>query len=197
MKIGIVKMGNTASLLNSFSKIGANARLIQSGEEIKSFDKLILPGVGSFAQAMEFLHTQEMVEPIKDFIKSGKYALGICLGMQILFDSSEESKGLEGLGFIEGDVKKFPTDLKIPHMGWNTFTCKKDEIFQGVNDFYLYFVHSYFCPITPYTIATSSYGIDFSAMINKENVYAIQPHPEKSHSQGLQILKNFTLLGNT
>ncbi|PIE72284.1 MAG: imidazole glycerol phosphate synthase subunit HisH, partial [Deltaproteobacteria bacterium] len=172
-----------------------NAFLIEDAKKISSFDKLILPGVGSFKNAMEFLQAKDMIEPIKNFIKSGKYALGICLGMQILFNASEEGQGVSGLGLIDGEIKRFSHEFKTPHMGWSKTKTQEDAFFGQIKNPYLYFVHSYFCPITPYTIAKSSHGVEFSAVIKRDNLYGIQPHPEKSHEQGLQMLKNFAQLG--
>lgn len=190
-------MGNLASLVNSFAKIGQTAKIIKTPKEIKQAQKLVLPGVGGFGDAAKFLTQNGFKDAILDFVNSGKYLLGVCLGMQLLFEKSQESTDQKGLEILKGEIKKFDnTRLKVPHMGWNRLDFAKNPLFEGVNkDLYLYFVHSYYCvPTQDLTIATANYGIDFTCAINKDNIYAIQPHPEKSHEDGLKILNNFAKL---
>jgi glutamine amidotransferase len=201
--IGIINynMGNLASVTNALAKLEINAEVQSDPEKISQYDKLILPGVGAFGDAMEHLKKMGMDEAINAFAKSGKNILGICLGMQLLFDESEEFGAYKGLGLIPGkivkfDEKRFPHRLKVPHMGWNEVFVKDAPLFQGLpKDFYLYFVHSYHALCEEqYTIGKCTYGYEFSAAVQRENILGLQPHPEKSHKSGLQILKNFTTL---
>jgi len=194
MKIGIVdyNMGNLASVRNAFKKINANAEVVSEADKLKNYDKLIFPGVGAFGDAMEHLKKSNLDEAMKDFIKSGKYVLGVCLGMQLLFEKSEEFGSHKGLSVIEGEVVKFKTDKKIPHMGWNKLFHKNSPLFEGLNNPYLYFVHSYHVVCDKkYVIGKTIYGYEFVSAVNKDNVYGFQPHPEKSHNEGLRILENF------
>ena len=202
--IGIVdyNMGNLASVINAFKKVGADARLESDPKKLGQYDKLILPGVGAFADAMQHLRSNGMDKAIMDYAKSGKSLLGICLGMQLLFDSSEEFGSTQGLGLIPGKVVAFSEDkfdhaLKIPHMGWNElFTQSDTDLFRGLEkDFYLYFVHSFHAVCEDkYTIGKTHYGYEFVSAVQNDNIYGIQPHPEKSHENGLQIIENFSKL---
>jgi len=201
MKIGIVdyNMGNLASVKNAFKKIGVDAEVIKDADKIKNYDRLILPGVGAFGDAMEHLKEYNMGDAIKEFVKSGKYLLGVCLGMQLLFDSSEEFGKHKGLGLIEGEVIYFDKEKaknhKIPHMGWNKLFNKTSPLFEGLNNPYLYFVHSLHVVCDDrYAIGKTIYGYEFVSAVNKDNVYGFQPHPEKSHNEGLRILENFVRL---
>ncbi len=202
MKIGIVdyNMGNLASVKNAFKKIGANAEIVKNPENIKNYDKLILPGVGAFGDAIKHLKSTGMDESIKEFVKSGKYLLGVCLGMQLLFEKSEEFGENKGLGFIKGEVVYFDKqrvgEHKIPHMGWNKLFNNNSPLFKELNNPYLYFVHSLHAVCDEkYVIGKTIYGYEFVSAVNKDNVFGIQPHPEKSHNEGLKILKNFVKLG--
>ncbi len=202
MKIGIVdyNMGNLASVRNAFKKIGANAEIVKNPENIKNYDKLILPGVGAFGDAIKHLKSTGMDEAIKEFVKSGKYLLGVCLGMQLLFEKSEEFGENKGLGFIKGEVVYFDKqrvgEHKIPHMGWNKLFNNNSPLFKELNNPYLYFVHSLHAVCDEkYVIGKTIYGYEFVSAVNKDNVFGIQPHPEKSHNEGLKILKNFVKLG--
>ena len=201
--IGIVdyNMGNLASVINAFSKMGVDAVLEKNPKKLKDYDKLILPGVGAFGDAMEHLEANGMDIAIKDYAKSGKPLLGICLGMQLLFNSSKEFGDTKGLGLIDGEViafdkQKFDHSLKIPHMGWNELFVQKDNpLFNGLKDEYLYFVHSYHIVCDDkYAIGKTYYGYEFVSAVNKDNIYGIQPHPEKSHTNGLKIIENFVKL---
>jgi len=208
--IGIVdyNMGNLASVINAFKKVGADAVLESDPEKLARYDRLILPGVGAFGDAMTHLASNGMDEAVKTFAASGKPLLGICLGMQLLFESSEEFGDHKGLGLIPGNVvafdeSKFDHPLKVPHMGWNelfvqtsALSAQRSTLFKGLpNEFYLYFVHSYHavCDDT-YTIGKTYYGYEFASAVQNENVFGIQPHPEKSHENGLKIIKNFVNL---
>jgi glutamine amidotransferase len=214
--IGIVdyNMGNLASVINAFKKVGADAVLESDPSKLAQYDKLILPGVGAFGDAMEHLKSNGMDEAVKAFAASGKPLLGICLGMQLLFESSEEFGAHEGLGLIPGkvvafDETKFDHPLKVPHMGWNELFLQKrmenggwkmengrSPLFANLPDeFYLYFVHSYHAACEDkYAIGKTYYGYEFVSAVQNSNVYGIQPHPEKSHENGLKIIENFTKL---
>jgi glutamine amidotransferase len=193
-------MGNLGSVQNAFDKIGAKAKIESNPERLKEYDKLVLPGVGAFGDAMTHLKEVGLDEAILDFAKSGKYVMGTCLGMQLLFDKSQEFGANEGLGLIEGEVVAFDKEkfdnkeLKVPHMGWNEmFVQKEDAIFNGLpKDFYLYFVHSYHVVCNDkYALGKTLYGYEFVSAVKKDNIYGFQPHPEKSHNKGLKILENF------
>ena len=201
MKIGIVdyNMGNLASVANAFKKIGAKAEIVKDADLLKNYDKLIFPGVGAFGDAVKHLKETNLDEAMREFIKSGKYVLGVCLGMQLLFERSEEFGDFKGLGIIEGEVIKFDKNKmqeKIPHMGWNKmFFKQKTALFEGLENPYLYFVHSYHVICNEkYVIGKTIYGYEFVSAVNKDNVFGFQPHPEKSHNAGLKILENFVKL---
>jgi glutamine amidotransferase len=199
--IGIVdyNMGNLASVQNAFAKLGAETVVESNPNKFKEYDKLILPGVGAFGDAMEHLRERNMIEAIKEYAASGKYMLGICLGMQLLFESSQEFGTHQGLGIIQGDViafdeKKFPSPLKVPHMGWNRMFTTEHPLFKGLDEeHYLYFVHSFHVQCTNESdiIGRTYYGYEFTSAVAHNNVFGIQPHPEKSHENGLKILENF------
>lgn len=199
-KIAIINynMGNLASVKNSCRKLGFEAHITSDPEAIKSFDKIILPGVGAFLDAMKHLKENGMDEALKEAAKSKPF-FGVCLGMQLMFDRGFEHEETQGLGLIKGEVVKFDQSIlgserKIPHMGWNKLFIQKNSVlFEGLNDeFYLYFVHSYHVEAKREdTLASTHYGYEFAAMVEKENLCGIQPHPEKSGDTGLKILKNF------
>ncbi|RUM70727.1 MAG: imidazole glycerol phosphate synthase subunit HisH [Sulfurovum sp.] len=202
--IGIVdyNMGNLASVINAFEIVGAEIAVESDPKKLKNYDKLILPGVGAFGDAMEHLKENGMDKAVKEYAKSGKPLLGICLGMQLLFESSEEFGESKGLGLIEGkvvafDESKFDHKLKVPHMGWNELFVQNDtKLFDGLEkEFYLYFVHSFHAVCDDkYAIGKTYYGYEFVSAVNKNNIYGIQPHPEKSHENGLKIIENFIKL---
>lgn len=202
--IGIVNynMGNLASVSNAFTKLDIKTNIESNPDNIQKYDKLLLPGVGAFGDAMTHLKSNGMDQAIKDFASSGKPLLGICLGMQLLFQTSKEFGSHDGLGLIEGEIIKFDEarfdhHLKIPHMGWNEmFVQKNTPIFDGLpKDFYLYFVHSYHAICDDkYAIGKTHYGYEFVSSVQKDNIFGIQPHPEKSHANGLKILENFAKL---
>jgi glutamine amidotransferase len=177
--------------------IGAESVITDNPEVINACDKILLPGVGSFGDAMDSMTQKGLVETVKQNAMSGKPFLGICLGLQLLFEESEESPGVNGLGIFKGKIKKFSPDmgLKIPHIGWNSLEIRqKDTLFKGIpENSYVYFVHSYYLHAEDENeIATvTNYGIDFHSAVGKENIFATQFHPEKSGDVGLQILRNF------
>lgn len=189
--------GNLKSVEKALAALGETPIVTRDREEILRADKAILPGVGSFGDAMEHLHRFGLVEVIKDFVASGKPFLGICLGLQLLFDRSDETPGVEGLGILSGEILKIPDceGLKIPHMGWNSLEITPNaKLFNGIsNGAYVYFVHSYYLKAKDPAIvaATTNYSTLIHASVEKDNVFACQFHPEKSSEVGLHILKNF------
>ena len=191
-------VGNLFSLTSSFKKIGVDVVATADKEVIKSADKLILPGVGAFADAIKKLCDSGLDQVIIDEAKKGKKIMGICLGMQLLFEKSYEYGEHDGLGLLKGKVvpmeNRIPTNLKIPHIGWNVLDFKREsEILRYINDGdFVYFVHSFYADeCDDSVIATSEYGAEITAAVQKENVYGCQFHPEKSGSVGLNILKAF------
>ncbi|MBE6731360.1 MAG: imidazole glycerol phosphate synthase subunit HisH [Ruminococcaceae bacterium] len=191
--------GNIESVRKAFEFIGAEAVLTSDPEVLKNADAAVLPGVGSFGDAMDNIKKRNLLNPIKEFAASGKPFLGICLGLQILFESSEESEGVEGLGILKGKIVRIPASegLKIPHMGWNSLEFEKEgDIFEGLeNGTYVYFVHSYYLKCEEDIVSTTAeYGVKIHASVHKNNIRACQFHPEKSGSAGLKILKNFVSL---
>lgn len=195
-------MGNLASVQNAFTKLGEMTVIESNPDNFLKYDKLILPGVGAFGDAMEHLRERNMINTIKEFASTGKPMLGICLGMQLLFESSQEFGEHEGLGLIKGHVKafdesKFSEPLKVPHMGWNRMFTKKHPLFEGLDEnHYLYFVHTYHvtCANAEDIIGETEYGYKFTSAVAHKNIMGIQPHPEKSHENGLKILENFIKL---
>ena len=196
--LGIInyKIGNLASVQNAFKKLNQETILIEDPQKVKMCSLLVLPGVGAFGDAMEHLSRSGMQEAILEYVKSGKYLLGICHGMQLLFQRSDEFGEHLGLGLLEGEVLKIgglKKGEKIPHMGWNLVRMYQDSpLFKGIStDFYLYFVHSFCVRNLKNAIGVSYYGMEFASMVQKDNIFGIQPHPEKSHNVGLKILQNF------
>lgn len=197
------EMGNLRSVEKAFEKLGHDARVSSNPADLQSTDKIVLPGVGAFRDCIDNLRAGGFVEPLLRHVKSGKPLLGICVGMQMLFDESEEFGRHQGLGLVPGKVVRFPAGmeeggerLKVPHMGWNTIQFKGNApIFKNIaEDSYVYFVHSYYCSAdNPNDVAASCrYGdIEFCAAIWRDNLMATQFHPEKSQSIGLNIFKNF------
>lgn len=191
-------MGNLRSVQKAIERVGGKAKITQAVNEVLEARKIVLPGVGAFAVAIEKLKTLNLIEPMIKAIQSDKPFLGICLGLQLLFSESEEAKGVKGLSVFKGAVKKF-TNLKVPHIGWNQIKKSKDglRLLDGVNDkTNMYFCHSYFVePLDKGIIATTTdYGIEFASMVSKKNVFGVQFHPEKSQIYGLKILENFVKL---
>ena len=192
-------MGNLRSAQKAFEFIGFEAQITDDKNEILKAEKIVLPGVGAFADAMERLNTSGISQIIKQKAAEGTLFLGICLGMQLIFDKSYESGEFEGLGLIKGEIKRFdlPKEYKVPHIGWNQLKIEDNPLFTGLDeDIYTYFVHSYHAVSAEndVVIATSDYGIEFTAAVNKGNIYATQFHPEKSGNTGLKMLKNFANL---
>lgn len=192
--------GNIRSVEKAMAKLGQEVWITRDRERIMNADKVILPGVGSFGDAMAHLREYHLVEVIKDVVAEKKPFLGICLGLQLLYESSEETPGVEGLGILKGKILKIPEQegLKIPHMGWNSLHLQNDgRLFRGIEQNpYVYFVHSYYLKAgEEETVkATTEYSVNIHASVEKDNVFACQFHPEKSGDLGLQILKNFAEL---
>lgn len=191
--------GNLQSVKNALDFIRVKNRITNKAEDIEKADKIILPGVGSFGDTLSCLKKDGLIDVIKDSIEAGKPYLGICLGLQILFEKSEESKGVKGLGIFKGEVVRFRSkSLKIPQIGWNSIKIsKKTPLTDAIKDSsYFYFVHSYYVkPKDSSIIMTKTdYGTGFVSGIAKENIYGIQFHPERSGSVGLELLKNFCRL---
>ncbi|MBQ9914261.1 MAG: imidazole glycerol phosphate synthase subunit HisH [Clostridia bacterium] len=194
-------VGNLFSLRSSFCAIGQQVKVTDDAEEIRKADKIILPGVGAFEDAVKKLKKTGLDTVLKEEAEKGKPVMGICLGMQMLFERSFEYGCHEGLGLIKGDIVPFEgkidASLKIPHIGWNALEIKEDlPVFRYIkNGDHVYFVHSYFAAVTDETIAKCEYGTVFTAAVGKDNIYGCQFHPEKSGQVGLNILKGFCELG--
>lgn len=190
--------GNVKSVEKALAYLGEDARLTREPEEILSADGVILPGVGAFGDAMQKLWDYGLVEVIRQCVKKETPFLGICLGLQLLFASSEECPGVEGLHLLEGKIVRIPAEggLKVPHIGWNDLrlSSERGRLFQNLPENpYVYFVHSYYLQAADESIvaATTEYGVSIHAAVEKGNVFACQFHPEKSAEVGMQILKNF------
>ena len=189
--------GNIKSVEKAMMALGEDVVVTREKEEILTADHVILPGVGAFGDAMEKLHKYQLVEVIREVADKGTPFLGICLGLQLLFESSEESPGVEGLGILRGKIVRLPEDqgLKIPHIGWNSLQYPNSgRLFAGLpEESYVYFVHSYYVQAAEPQIvtATTEYAALIHASVEKGNVFACQFHPEKSSDVGMRILKNF------
>ncbi len=189
-------MGNLRSVEKGFAHVGVDARIVDKAQALEDAEGIVLPGVGAFRDCMANLDKFKLSEPIVANIKKGKPFLGICLGLQLLFTESGEFGNTRGLDVFAGNVPRFPeSELKVPHMGWNSINIKsKAPILDGIpENSYFYFVHSYYvAPEDESIIATTTdYGVEFTSMIWKDNVFATQFHPEKSQAIGLKVLKNF------
>ena len=188
-------MGNLGSVAKALDYLGAECTVVEKAAELERFDACILPGVGSFGDGMEALRSKGFDAVLPRFVGSGRAFLGICLGMQMLLDESEESPGVRGLGLFPGAVRKFRLDgLKVPHMGWNAVEFSPSSpVTKGLADGeYCYFVHSYYVSAdAPECIARCTYGHPFAAMLGKGRCFAAQFHPEKSQRPGLTLLTNF------
>ena len=188
-------MGNLRSVQKAFEKVGATARVVPFPRDLANARGIVLPGVGAFGQAMGNLRAIGWVKPLREACARGLPFIGICLGMQLLFESSEEMGQHEGLGILRGDVKRFNGNLKVPQMGWNQIRVKAvSPLLRDVADgSYAFFVHSYYCaPRDPDLIlAATEYGTEFASVVGRGNVFGAQFHPEKSQSVGLKMLENF------
>lgn len=189
--------GNIKSVEKAFGALGQACVVTRDHDEIRRADKVVLPGVGSFGMAMEQLRKYELDKVIREVTQEQKPFLGICLGLQLLFEGSEESEGVEGLHLLDGRILRIPDKegLKIPHIGWNSLTLKNGgRLFAGLPEQpYVYFVHSYYLKAADASIvkAQTEYSVDIHASVEQGNIFACQFHPEKSSAVGLQILRNF------
>jgi len=194
------QMGNLRSVQKGFEKVGHSAVITASAKELAAADKIVLPGVGAFGDAMRELRARDLIEPIRDCIEAGKPFLGICLGLQLLFERGFEGGEHEGLGILAGDVVRFelPPEFKVPHMGWNqAHIVRPAPVLTGISEgTHFYFVHSYYVrPTDPQVVAIEAdYHRPFCAMVWRDNLYATQFHPEKSQTEGLRLLRNFAEL---
>ncbi len=192
--------GNIKSVEKAMLLLGQEVKITRDKDEILNADKVILPGVGAFGDAMGKLHQYGLVEVIEEVVAKGTPFIGICLGLQLLFESSDETPGVEGLGILKGKILRIPDceGLKIPHMGWNSLKFPVEgRLFKGLpEDSYVYFVHSYYLEAEDESIvtATTEYSTLIHASVEQGNVFACQFHPEKSSDVGIQILKNFVEL---
>jgi glutamine amidotransferase len=187
-------MGNLRSVHKAFEYLGRAAVITSDPERVQAADHVVLPGVGAFADAMRALRESGMVSAIGEAVRRGKPLLGICLGMQLFFDESEEDGRHAGLGLLPGRVRRITGTRKVPHMGWNSLTLRPSPLFEGLSGSpYVYFVHSYYAePDDPeMVIASAWYGLDLCAAVERGRVFATQFHPEKSGRIGLRMLKNF------
>ncbi len=198
-------MGNLRSVQKALERVGGDARLIRTPGELSAADKIVLPGVAAFGDAMAQLRALGLIEPIIDAVRGGTPYLGFCLGLQLLFDVSYEDGRHEGLGLLPGKVVRFEFDastagrrLSVPHMGWNQVrTARPDPMLEGIDSgTYFYFAHSYYVvPADGEVVATmTDYGTEFVSAVRKGNIFATQFHPEKSQAAGLRILQNFVNL---
>ncbi|MDE3090551.1 MAG: imidazole glycerol phosphate synthase subunit HisH [Chloroflexota bacterium] len=193
-------MGNLRSVQKAFEKIGATARIVPFPRDIENARGIVLPGVGAFGQAMDNLRAIGWVEPLRDACARGVPFIGICLGLQLLFESSEEMGQHEGLGILRGEVKRFNGELKVPQMGWNQIHIKakqRSPLLRDVADgSYAFFVHSYYCAPRDLgvVLATTDYGIEFASVVGRASIFGAQFHPEKSQSVGLKMLENFAAM---
>ncbi|MGW8161832.1 MAG: imidazole glycerol phosphate synthase subunit HisF [Desulfobulbales bacterium] len=187
--------GNVRSVINALERLGESVKTVGSGNDIINADRLVFPGVGSFGSMMNILQEKHFVEPLKDYLRSGKPFFGICLGLQALFEKSEEAPDIAGLAFLPGEVKRFTVDLAVPHIGWNGIKVRQpSRLFNGVRgDEKFYFVHSYHVvPESEEQVLTATdYGYEFVSAIQQDNIIATQFHPEKSGRAGLALLENF------
>ena len=191
------EMGNLRSVQKALEKLGYEATVTDDAAAIAAADKIILPGVGAFSDAIAALRERNLIEPIREVVASGKPTLGICLGMQLLFETSYEDGEHQGLGILPGKVVKFdlPHEYKVPHMGWNQVAfSKQSPLYAEINDgAHVYFVHSYYVVPTDNSViaTTTDYGGPFCSSVERDNLFAAQFHPEKSQKVGLKLLENF------
>jgi imidazole glycerol-phosphate synthase subunit HisH len=186
-------IGNLGSALKAFRHLGAPAVLSGDPRALRGAAAIVLPGDGAFGAAMEELRTRALLQPLLDAVGQGTPLLGICVGMQLLFEESEEMGRHPGFGLLPGRVRRLPAGLPVPHMGWNTLRARRPHpVMEGLGEEpYVYFVHSYFCAAAPDTvIASTDYGLELPAIVGRGHVLGLQFHPEKSQGVGLRLLGN-------
>jgi imidazole glycerol phosphate synthase glutamine amidotransferase subunit len=185
--------GNLRSVRNTLEAIGADYEVVNRPEAVERANRIILPGVGHFGQMIRSLDELGLRQPLRERIESGIPFLGICVGLQCLFERSEESPDSVGLGILPGIVRRFVGDVRVPHMGWNSLEVRRpSRLLQGLGDApFTYFAHSYFAPVISATAAACTYVQPYSAVIEQANLYAVQFHPEKSGGTGLAVIRNF------
>lgn len=187
--------GNLRSVQNTLDELGAQYTLVHDAAGLHGAEKVILPGVGHFGQMLRALDQMKVREALLERIHAGAPFLGICLGLQALFESSEEAPDQKGLALFPGIVRRFPLDARVPHMGWNELEFRDDcRLLQGLTRPYVYFAHSYYAPVVEATAATCTYTLPYTAVLESGNVYGVQFHPEKSGPLGLHIVGNFLRL---
>ncbi len=201
ISLGVIDYGsgNVRSVAKAFEYVGAKVYITNDPEVLGEMDGIVLPGQGSFGDCMSKLFRYSLLDFVRETLINGKPFLGICVGLQLLFDRSYELGEHKGLGFVRGEIKRFPKKkgFKIPHMGWNTVNFESGErLFDGVpNGSYFYFVHSYYAALDcPSRLASTEYVVEFTSAVRVGNVYGVQFHPEKSQSFGLRVIKNFCLV---
>ena len=188
--------GNLRSVQNTLAEIGASYELVRNADGLRRAAKIILPGVGHFGQMMRALDAMQVRDALKERIQAGVPFLGICLGLQALFQASEEAPDVCGLGLFEGEIRRFPAGVRVPQMGWNEIEPRPtSRLLRGLAPHpYLYFAHSYYAPLDDATAATCTYMLPYTAVLEYNNVHGVQFHPEKSGPLGLQIVRNFVEL---
>ena len=185
--------GNVGSVLKAIEYLGCPAAIADSAEALAGAQKLVFPGQGHFGAVMNALAARRLLAPLQEFIKAGKPLLGICIGLQVLYEASDEAPEALGLGILPGRVRRFEGVFKVPHVGWSQLELRNaSRLFQGVaNNCFVYFCHSYYAPVTNESAAVTDYGQTFAAGVETKNLWAVQFHPEKSGEVGLRILRNF------
>jgi imidazole glycerol-phosphate synthase subunit HisH len=188
--------GNLRSVQNTLSEIGAQYELVRDAPALGHATKVVLPGVGHFGQMMRALDQMQVRDALLERIRAGVPFLGICLGLQALFESSEEAPQERGLGLFPGEIRRFPATARVPHMGWNEIEPRNGaRLLKNVAAHpYLYFAHSYYAPVNEATAATCEYAVPYTAVLETDNMFGVQFHPEKSGPLGLQIVRNFVEL---
>ena len=185
--------GNVGSILKAFEFSGAQAQSVDRPEQLQGMEKIILPGQGHFGAMMKALRERNLLDALRDGIAARKPFLGICLGLQALYEASDEAPDIQGLGVLPGRVVRFEGVFKVPHVGWSQLELRgESKLFRGVADgSFVYYCHSYFGPVTKESAAVAKYGQEFAAAVEKDNIAAVQFHPEKSGDVGLRVLRNF------